>query len=99
MLNSKLNESGWTDDIRHRSKGCFQKDSFDPVLMLINRTSEEHGPTIFSDVVRRDTPSRPEYAQPFPYFHLLTLNAASIPLAVKREATTLIRQNLEKHVA
>ena len=67
--------------------------------MLVNRTSEEHGHTIFSDVVRRDSPSRPEYAQPFSYFHLLTLNAASIPLAVKREATTLIRQNLEKHVA
>lgn len=66
MLNSKLNESGWTDDIRHRSKERAR--NMDPLSFQ----------TLLEEI--------------------RTHAQTSIPLAVKREATTLIRQNLEKHI-
>ncbi|KAF8193778.1 hypothetical protein BJ912DRAFT_960455 [Pholiota molesta] len=65
IMAAKLNESGWCDDMHHKSKGIsgrFRVVMYRPVLTLV-----------------------------------LTLTiSASVPLAVKREVSSVIRQHLEK---
>ncbi|KIM37449.1 hypothetical protein M413DRAFT_30908 [Hebeloma cylindrosporum] len=64
LMSAKLNESGWSDDIHHRSKELAR--NMDPLS--------------FAKLLGEISPK----AQ------------TSIPLAVKREASSLIRQHIEK---
>ncbi|KAF5319740.1 hypothetical protein D9619_008876 [Psilocybe cf. subviscida] len=66
IMSTKLNESGWTDDVHHRSKE-------------IARNME---PLSFVDLLAETAPR----AQ----------SMSSVPLAVKREVSTVIRQHIEK---
>jgi len=63
-MNAKLNESGWSDDVHHKSKELAR--NMDP--LSFKALHAEFAP-------RAET---------------------SIPLAVKREISSLIRQHLEK---
>jgi len=64
VMTAKLNESGWIDDMRHRTKEEARNMEALSFQALLNGSSK----------------SRPE----------------SIPLAVKREISSLIRQHVEK---
>jgi len=64
VMSAKLNESGWSDDVHHRSKELARN----MVPLSFMRLLEEISPK----------------AQ------------TSIPLAVKREVSSLIRQHVEK---
>ncbi|KIM43344.1 hypothetical protein M413DRAFT_444172 [Hebeloma cylindrosporum] len=64
VMSAKLNESGWSDDVHHRSKELAR--NMDPLS--------------FARLLGEISPK----AQ------------TSIPLAVKRELSTLIRQHVEK---
>ncbi|KAF8889001.1 hypothetical protein BD779DRAFT_411981 [Infundibulicybe gibba] len=64
VLDSKLNDSGWTDDLRHQSKE--QARSMDPLS-----------------------------------FHALlkeTTTRASLPLSIKKDIVSLIRNSIEKQL-
>jgi len=65
IMFAKLNESGWCDDVRHKSKEAAR--SMEPLSFE----------KLLADITPRAT-------------------STSIPLAVKREVSTVIRQHLEK---
>lgn len=70
-MSAKLNESGWTDDVHHKSKGKFIKNHihYHPSNPDFCRDGQEHGATFILDTsCRIRSPSR-EYgfgASPLP---------------------------------
>jgi len=65
LMGGKLNESGWIDEVHHKSKeSARSKEPLSFQVLLEEATLQAQG---------------------------------SVPLAVKKEISTLIRQHLEKH--
>lgn len=99
---AKLNESGWCDEVRHKSKGHYSPLMKSRELWLNERVGAEMArnmdPLSFTKLLAEITPraasSMSYFVPTVLYTHIS--GAASIPLAVKREVSTVIRQHLEK---
>lgn len=102
-LSTKLNESGWSDDAHHRSKGEKKKIKYMSFLLLLtwlctSRSSKNYGaPSVLHSPLRDFTPHSKSVFPALNQVGLLKRQfLASIPLAVKREISNLIRQHVEK---
>lgn len=106
MLSSKLNESGWTDGVRNQSKGaslvsllrraggCIQ-------LTPVGRARTRDGAALLRLLIRGDVRARPECVSlSSPHVNIITITsniyADSMPLAVRKQITALIRAALDK---
>jgi len=97
----KLNESGWSDELRHRAKGNERfRYELDRVETNLFRKSKSHEPALLPNITWRIVSALTEYVadeliRTVPFIHI---TKASMPLAVKKEIMTLVRQYLDQQL-
>lgn len=104
VLAKKLNESGWIDDIHHRSKGmrldpsCVTDFSLDTTDITEAARAAEPKRTV-QDLVDELRPDLQCKSSCFTCRgHSIIYNSASVSNNVKQEMNTLIRQYLETQI-